>query len=365
MAINYLDNSVGADTRYFSPSSFGIVKRNLTFNGTQFRLNGVQNRAVFSSLSNMSQDNLQNFAQIINKNLDTNEIKTSSNLAKNYEFSNEISFTDKISTNTINLRLSDENLSRLKTHFGSQNFDKDKSGKITLKGEAADFVSGWFGDIAYKRNYVGADSDKNGFLNDSEKGETLAGYSVEATFQRGKSSNVSSVDMQGLSSYLSYNKHYDSPLANTIEKALNESLKADINMDGYLNLGELQSKEQIADLTKKNVENKTLGLADVFETFEQFLQKMSREDKETLKKRLDIENEKQLNAENYATSEDLFNALESELKELTKSLSVSFKVSEELVIKNLDNPNFTNDMRSLISEISASAAKSVQIDISA
>lgn len=52
---------------------------------------------------------------------------------------------------------------RLKTHFGSQNFDKDTSGKITLKGEAADFVSGWFGDIAYKRNYAGADSDKTAF----------------------------------------------------------------------------------------------------------------------------------------------------------------------------------------------------------
>lgn len=348
--------------RIFANADFGYSPRNLTFNGTQFRLNGVQNRAVFSSLSNMSQDNLQNFAKIINKNLDTNNIKTSSNLAKNYEFSNEISFTDKISTNTINLRLSDENLSRLKTHFGSQNFDKDKSGKITLKGEAADFVSGWFGDIAYKRNYAGADSDKNGFLNDSEKGETLAGYATNTT-KKVEGANVTDVDFNGVSSYLPYSKHYDAPLANTIEKALNESLKADINMDGYLNLIELQSKEQIADLTKKNVENKTLGLADVFETFEQFLQKMSREDKETLKKRLDIENEKQLNAENYATSEDLFNALERELKELTKSLSVSFKVSEELVIKNLDNPNFTNDMRSLISEISASAKNSVQIDI--
>ena len=351
--------------RIFANADFGYSPRNLTFNGTQFRLNGVQNRAVFSSLSNMSQDNLQNFAKIVNKNLDTNNIKTSSNLAKNYEFSNEISFTDKISTNTINLRLSDENLSRLKTHFGSQNFDKDKSGKITLKGEAADFVSGWFGDIAYKRNYAGADSDKNGFLNDSEKGETLAGYSVEATFQRGKSSNVSSVDMQGLSSYLSYNKHYDSPLANTIEKALNETLKADTNMDGYLNLGELQSKEQIIKYAKKSIQTDPLEKPRVFVSLEELLQKMTQESKELIKKRLDIENEKQLNAENYATSEDLFNALESELKELTKSLSVSFKVSEELVIKNLDNPNFTKDMRSLISEISASAAKSVQIDTSA
>ena len=353
--------------RIFANADFGYSPRNLTFNGTQFRLNGIQNRAVFSSLSNMSQDNLQNFAKIINKNLDTNNIKTSSNLAKNYEFSNEISFTDKISTNTINLRLSDENLSRLKTHFGSQNFDKDKSGKITLKGEAADFVSGWFGDIAYKRNYAGADSDKNGFLNDSEKGETLAGYGALVSYKTDEKdgSNVVLVQMDGVSSYLPYSKHYDAPLANTIEKALNETLKADINMDGYLNLGELQSKEQIIKYAKKSIQTDSLDEPRVFVSLEELLQKMTQESKELIKKRLDIENEKQLNAENYATSEALFNALESELKELTKSLSVSFKVSEELVIKNLDNPNFTNDMHSLISEISASAKNSVQIDISA
>lgn len=353
--------------RIFLNADFGYSPRNLTFNGTQFRLNGIQNRAVFSSLSNMSQDNLQNFTKIVNKNLDTNNIKTSSNLAKNYEFSNEISFTDKISTNTINLRLSDENLSRLKTHFGSQNFDKDKSGKITLKGEAADFVSGWFGDIAYKRNYAGADSDKNGFLNESEKGETLAGYGALVSYKTDEKdgSNVVLVQMDGVSSYLPYSKHYDAPLANTIEKALNETLKADTNMDGYLNLGELQSKEQIIKYAKKSIQTDPLDEPRVFVSLEELLQKMTQESKELIKKRLDIENEKQLNAENYATSEALFNTLESELKELTKSLSVSFKVSEELVIKNLDNPNFTNDMRSLISEISASAKNSVQIDISA
>ena len=205
--------------RIFANADFGLTRALMSFHNTKFELNGIQNRAVFSSLSNMSQDNLQNFAQIINKNLDTNNIKTSSNLAKNYEFSNEISFTDKISTNTINLRLSDENLSRLKTHFGSQNFDKDKSGKITLKGEAADFVSGWFGDIAYKRNYACADSDKNGFLNDSEKGETLAGYATNTT-KKVEGANVTDVDFNGVSSYLPYSKHYDAPLANTIEKAL-------------------------------------------------------------------------------------------------------------------------------------------------
>ena len=336
--------------RIFSNTDFGLARALMSFHNTKFELNGVQNRAVFSSLSNMSQDNLQNFAQIINKNLDTNEIKTSSNLAKNYEFSKEISFTDKISTNTINLRISDENLSRLKTHFGSQNFDKDKSGKITLKGEAADFVSGWFGDIAYKRNYAGADSDKNGFLNDSEKGKTLAGYATNTT-KKVEGANVTDVDFNGVSSYLPYSKHYDAPLANTIEKALNESLKADINMDGYLNLIELQSKEQIIKSAKKTIEGETptqTGEGGV-DLLEELMKK--------LKKRLE-ELSKRLN---LGDIDELAKSLDKDLQ----SLAVSLKVSKETLIENLDNADFASNLRSLIDEIKQNAKKSVQIDISA
>ena len=334
--------------RIFANADFGLTRALMSFHNTKFELNGIQNRAVFSSLSNMSQDNLQNFAKIVNKNLDTNNIKTSSNLAKNYEFSNEISFTDKISTNTINLRISDENLSRLKTHFGSQNFDKDKSGKITLKGEAADFVSGWFGDIAYKRNYAGADSDKNGFLNDSEKGETLAGYGALVSYKTDEKdgSNVVLVQMDGVSSYLPYSKHYDAPLANTIEKALNETLKADINMDGYLNLGELQSKEQIIKSAKKTIEGEapTQMIDNGGDT------KSTQEQMDKLKKRLKL-----------GDIDKFIQKLDKELQ----GLALSLKMSKETLINNLDNPNFANDIHLLINEIKQSAKKSVQINISA
>ena len=338
--------------RIFANADFGLTRALMSFHNTKFELNGIQNRAVFSSLSNMSQDNLQNFAKIVNKNLDTNNIKTSSNLAKNYEFSNEISFTDKISTNTINLRISDENLSRLKTHFGSQNFDKDKSGKITLKGEAADFVSGWFGDIAYKRNYAGADSDKNGFLNDSEKGKTLAGYATNTT-KKVEGANVTDVDFNGVSSYLPYSKHYDAPLANTIEKALNETLKADINMDGYLNLGELQSKEQIIKSAKKTIEGEAPTQmidngGDTKSTQEQ-MDKLKKWLKE-LKKRLKL-----------GDIDKFIQKLDKELQ----GLALSLKMSKETLINNLDNPNFANDIHLLINEIKQSAKKSVQINISA
>ena len=360
---DYLDTSFGADTRYFSPSSFGLVRKNLSFNGTKFNLNGVQGKAVYSSLSNLNQDKLESFSNIVKKNLNLNnqsEIKTSLDLAKNYEFNNEVSFKDKVSGNTINLKLTGENLERLKTYFGSQNFDKDKNGQITLKGEAENFVSGWFGDIAYKRNYVGADSDKNGFLNESEKGDTLAGYSTLNSYKTDEKngSNVALVQIEGVSSYLPYSRHYDAPLQNTIEKALNATLKADTNMDGYLNLGELQSKEQIIKYAKKTIEGETPSQTNDGEV------DLLEEQMKRLKKWLEEQLKKQLELGGYASSDEYFNALEKEFENI-QSISISFKVSEELVIKNLDNANFTDDMHALINELKRSSQMSLSLDISA
>ena len=102
----------------------------------------------------------------------------------------------------------------------------------------------------------------------------------------------------------------------------------------------------------------------MFETLEQLLQEMSRQDKETLKKSLDTEYEKQLNAENYANADEVFNALEKELKNI-QNISVSLKISQEVIINNLDNPNFTNDINALINEIKQQTKDSLKLDISA
>ena len=359
----YFDSDIGANTRYFNASGFGLVRKNFTFSGTKFNLNGVQSKTVFSSLDKLNQNDLDKFAQIVKKNLNLDKIKTSSSLSKNYEFQNEVSFKDSISGNTINLKLSQDNLDKLKMYFGSQNLSL-KDGKILLSGEAEKFVSGWFGDIAYKRNYIGADSDKNGFLNDEEKALTYAGYSSENSIALSAKlpSNVASVDFHGVSSYLAYNKHYDAQLQNTIEKELNATLKADVNMDGYLSLGELQSKESIIALAKKNIEGKSRGLVnfDIDEVL-----KMLQKENEKPQKNLDIEAKKQLNAEQYASSEEYFTALKEEIKSITK-LSLSLKISQNLIIDNLDNPNFNDDIRGLITQITQitqSTQSSLSLDL--
>lgn len=355
----YFNSDVGANTRYFSPSNFGLVRKNLTFYGTQFKLNGVQNHTVFSSLNQLNQDKLEQFSQAMKKKLDLSSFKVNSSLSKNYELSTEISFKDMVSGNTINLKLSDENLNKLKLHFGSHNVSKE-NGKVVLSGEAERFVSGWFGDIAFKRNYIGADSDKNGFLNDEEKALTYAGYSSEnsLTLSQKYSSNVASVDFHGVSSYLPYNKHYDSQLTNTIEKELNATLKADVDMNGYLTLGELQSKQSIIDLAKKNIEGKSSGIVDVLAVdIEEFLKRLLTEE---TRKRLESELEKQLNAEQYASYEEFVLAFKDEIKKL----SLSLKVEEKLIMNNLNNADFSTDMHSLISEITKNAQSSFHLDLS-
>ena len=346
--------------RIFSNTDFGLVKANFTFNGTKFDFNGAQSKDIFSSLGNLNQDSLTQFGKVIKKNLEVDAIKVRSNLSKTYEYNNEVSFKDLISNNTINIKLSDENLEKLKLTFGTENFSKNANGEIIISGEAEKFVSGWFGDIAYKRGYALADSDKNGLLDDKEKTNTLAGYGTNNSYKIGYANDIALVSIDSVSSYLPYNKHYDAPLQNSIEKELNKTLKADVNMDGYLSLGELHSKQEIINLTKKNIEGKNRPTPDVFVDIHKLLEQMKKEDIERLKKWLEAQLERQLEAERFVSAEEYFSAMEKEMK----NLSISLKVSQEVLIKNIDNANFKDDISSIISEIKQNTQTSLKLDLS-
>ena len=346
--------------RIFSNTDFGLVKANFTFNGTKFDFNGAQSKDIFSSLGNLNQDSLTQFGKVIKKNLEVDAIKVRSNLSKTYEYNNEVSFKDLISNNTINIKLSDENLEKLKLTFGTENFSKNANGEIIISGEAEKFVSGWFGDIAYKRGYALADSDKNGLLDDKEKTNTLAGYGTNNSYKIGYANDIALVSIDSVSSYLPYNKHYDAPLQNSIEKELNKTLKADVNMDGYLSLGELHSKQEIINLTKKNIEGKNRATPDVFVDIHKLLEQMKKEDIERLKKWLEAQLERQLEAERFVSAEEYFSAMEKEMK----NLSISLKVSQEVLIKNIDNANFKDDISSIISEIKQNTQTSLKLDLS-
>ena len=131
----------------------------ITFNNTQFiNIDKLRSSIVYTA----SKDN-------ISKNTYQTPIKVSNDSSSSPNLTNQISFTDKISRQNIALKISDENLNKLQSKFISNDFSKDENGNLVLQGEAGDFVSGWFGDIAYQRGYLNADYNQDGFLNENEK----------------------------------------------------------------------------------------------------------------------------------------------------------------------------------------------------
>lgn len=89
---------------------------------------------------------------------------------------NQIIFTDPTNSKEVKITLTQENIDKLKNNFKSDDFYQKQDGSIRLSGKAEAFVSGWYGDIAYNRNFLKADTDKDGKLSDEEYKNTKNGF---------------------------------------------------------------------------------------------------------------------------------------------------------------------------------------------
>lgn len=94
------------------------------------------------------------------------------------ENSTLVAFKDPTNDNYVILSLKDSTIDTLKSHFGKDDFYKRDDGIIRLDNKAESYVSGWFGDIAYKRGFLKADSDRDGKLSDGEYGQTRNAYYI-------------------------------------------------------------------------------------------------------------------------------------------------------------------------------------------
>ena len=143
-----------------------------------------------------------------------------------------VMFNDPTSGNRVQLQLTDENLKRLEEKFGSQDFYKREDGTIRLSGKAEAFVSGWFADVAYRQNYVGADKDKDGVISRSEIGNVRSATMGIASYANG------TITLEGESGYAnSQMVDYDylaSKGGITLTDRLNSVLNNDENLDGML-----------------------------------------------------------------------------------------------------------------------------------
>ncbi len=157
-----------------------------------------------------------------------------------------VMFNDPTSGNRVQLQLTDENLKRLEEKFGSQDFYKREDGTIRLSGKAEAFVSGWFADVAYRQNYVGADKDKDGVISKAEFGDLRAGM---FTMVGSNGNNVELTDIRGYqkldSSWYDYMEQKD---ALSLTGALNKALKTDENLDGVVSAEESLTPEAIQEL---------------------------------------------------------------------------------------------------------------------
>lgn len=161
-------------------------------------------------------------------------------------------FADPINGNLVKLNLSNENINKLKKHFGGgeDNFYERKDGALRLNGEVEAHVSGWFGDIAYKREFLQADADKDGKLSKEEYNNTKNGFlggaldllnisngkiHVFDSLEEIKKSYVKPLEETQRKGTVRYNDDYH---ADSIESELNTTIRIDTNFNSNVTLAE-------------------------------------------------------------------------------------------------------------------------------
>ena len=160
-------------------------------------------------------------------------------------------------------------IEKLKKYFGEEDVYAREDGMVRLNNKAEAFVSGWFGDIAYNREVLGADKDKDGKINEEEYRQTksfFGGYvSIEVSKKSGK---VVSMEDVITSSYKGgvtlasgdYVQSFKTEYTN-IDTVLQDTINTDKNFDGTETLEEILKFTYKTDNTMLAVAN---DVSDMF-----------------------------------------------------------------------------------------------------
>ncbi len=199
----------------------------VSFSGVRFSsLSDTFVRAPDLALQKKSQNVLVNEEQNALKVL---ELGTGSSGVK-------VVFEDSVSNQLISLSLTSENFTRLQDKFqNKEDYFQREDGSIRLNGEAGNFISSWFTDMAYGLNWLGADSNKDGIIRAGE----LSNAYLHATQITLGDNNVSF-------SYIGkINASYVFDEIN-IERGLNHRIMDDKNLDKEISYDELYDDEDLA-----------------------------------------------------------------------------------------------------------------------
>ncbi|ULO00808.1 hypothetical protein AVANS_0156 [Campylobacter sp. RM5004] len=119
---------------------------------------------------NSSLHKIKNVNSTINLSQIRQDIKTN-----NFEYKTsdkELNVFFSLDNKSVGISLDKDILKDLKSFFNKNDF-LEENGKTILKGDAANYVAGWFSEIAFDLNYLESDSDNNGVLNSEELMNTL------------------------------------------------------------------------------------------------------------------------------------------------------------------------------------------------
>ena len=207
-----------------------------------FSITGIAFTAMSSNTIDRTTDELRN-EQIITKATQD----TTSNVGyMTKEKSNLVAFNDPVSGEIAVVSLSGATMDKLKAHFGENDFFKREDGITRLDNKAESFVGGWFGDIAYNREFLSSDHNQDGKLDSDEylntrneffgHGELDSKGSIKEIIEK------SYVKSDGNDSHIvRYNQdNYIRPTS--IDEELNTTLKIDKNFDNTITLRESYNK---------------------------------------------------------------------------------------------------------------------------
>lgn len=345
----------------------------MDFSKADFRLGAVrQIMPVYSALdvktNKFNKAQLNELSKSVEALASSHDIKVNSGTS---EFKNNVFFRDGVSGSYIKIGLSDENLETLKRVFGSEGVYQKDSKSVILNGKAESFVSGWFGDIAYQRGYLAADSNNNGSLNKEEQEKTHS-YFGENWQVINVGQKVLDIKTTGMGSY--YTKSdYASPLINapsgfsftsqTIEAELNRTLSADKNQDKKITQNEIMSNSQ----SDEYLRNSVAALADTrdLRVSEVTTDKDEIKMLEALQARLKLETlgKAGLNKDDIEALAKFFpSALsQAEIKSDDEKTAQTLSLDE---INNNANINYeqTKAMQSLLTELQISFEESLKVD---
>lgn len=148
-------------------------------------------------------------------------------------------FKDPINGKDVSVALDNKTIERLKKHFGDDDVYTSKNGIVKLDNEAEAYVSGWFADIAYNRNFIGADEDKDGKISKSEYENTKNNFEAQITIGVNKENNkeVSVSETIGKAYINSINNDEFVGLyrSHNAAKSLDDELNTTINIDKDFN----------------------------------------------------------------------------------------------------------------------------------